>query len=180
MKSQIVTFGVIAGLVVGLYIIAFTWLNHINSDLGHSEWLGYGAQIVAFSFIFVGVKNFRDKLNEGRISFGKALSIGLGITLIGSTIYVLIWLVDYYVFIPDFMDKYAALLLKDVKDSGVSQAVADKKVAEINSIKEMYKNPLFVVLFTYAEILPVGVGISLLTALFLKRKLPRQETRVAI
>jgi hypothetical protein len=78
--------------------------------------------------------------------------------------------VDYYVFIPDFMDKYAAHLLKGVRDSGVSQAVMDKKVAQINGMKEMYKNPLFVVLMTYAEVLPVGLIISLLAALILRRR----------
>lgn len=179
MKKTILTFGGIAGLVIGLFILVIAWLCEKNPNFTGNEIVGYGAQIIAFSFIFVGVKNFRDKFNQGRLSFGKAFTIGLGITLIGGTIYVLIWLVDFYVFIPDFMDKYAAHLQKDVKDSGVSQAVMDKKIAQINGIKEMYKNPLFVILITYAEVLPVGLIISLLTALILKRKHPRTQTPAA-
>jgi len=36
--------------------------------------------------------------------------------------------------------------------------------------KEMYKNPLYVVLITYTEVLPVGLIVALVSALILKRK----------
>jgi hypothetical protein len=170
MKKSILTFGGIAGLVFGVFMICFAWISAKNPGHIGNYFIGYAVQVIAFAFIFVGVKNYRDRFNHGIVTFGKAFKIGLGITLIASTIYVLAWLVDYYVFIPDFMDKYAAHMLQEAKDSGVSQAVMDRKAAEINGMKEMYKNPLFVVLFTYIEVLPVGLIISLLTALILKRR----------
>jgi Protein of unknown function (DUF4199) len=174
MKKTILTFGGISGLVIGLFIVVISLLVSRYPSL-ENTYVGYSAQIIALSFIFVGVKNFRDKFNQGAISFGKALKVGLGITLIAGTVYVLVWLVEFYVFIPDFMDKYAAKMVKNVHDSGVPQAIADKKIASINGMKEMYKNPLFVILLTYVEVLPVGIVISLLTALILKRKHPRPE-----
>lgn len=179
MKRNIFVFGGIAGLVFLLFNLSLAWLN--SNSPGHvgSLFFGYAAMVIAFSFIFVGVKNFRDKFNEGHVSFGKAFQVGLGITLIGSTLYVLIWLVNFYAFNPDFMDKYAAHQLQVVKASGVSQAVMDKKVAEINGMKEMYKNPLFVILMTYVEVLPVGLIISLLAALILKRRRPQTEVQLA-
>jgi uncharacterized membrane protein len=169
MKKNILIFGLIAGLIVGVLMICAIWLGNNNHD-STNEVIGYASMVIAFSFIFVGVKNFRDKYNQGVVSFGKALAIGLGITLIASTIYVIVWLVDFYYFIPDFMDKYAAHMEKGVRESGASQAVIAQKIAEINSMKEMYKNPVMVVLWTYLEIVPVGIVISLLTALLLKRK----------
>jgi hypothetical protein len=177
MKKTIITFGGIAGLIFSVFIIFLGWINSKTPGHVGSLIFGYAVQVIAFSFIFVAIKNFRDKLNGGMISFGKALRIGLGITLIGGTLYVLLWLVDFYAFNPDFMVKYAAQMVKEVKDSGVSQAIADKKISDINSMMEMYKSPVFVVIFTYVEVLPTGIILSLLAALILKRKRPAAEVR---
>jgi len=132
--------------------------------------LGYASMILAFSLMFVGVKNYRDKYNGGIISFGKAFRIGLYITLVASTLYVLVWLVDYYVFIPDFMDKYSAHVINKAQNSGASANEIAAKTKEINTMKEMYNTPLMVVLLTYMEIFPVGLIVSIITALILKRK----------
>ncbi len=180
MKKNILVFGGISGLVVGILSMILILFSKGNGEHGGRElFLGYAVMVIAFSFIFVGVKNYRDKYNQGAISFGKAFVVGLGITLVASTIYVLFWLVAFYVFIPDFMDKYAASQIKRVTESGVSQAVLDKKIADINSMKAQYKNPIFVVLYTYAEILPVGIVISLLTAFIQKRRGPKVEVAFA-
>jgi hypothetical protein len=179
MKRNIFVFGGMAGLVFLLFNLFLGWLNKNTPGHVGSVFVGYAAMVIAFSFIFVGVKNYRDKFNQGQVSFGKAFRVGLGITAVGSTLYVLIWLVNFYGFNPDFMDKYAAHQVEVIKASGVSQAVMDKKVAEINGMKEMYRNPLFVILMTYVEVLPVGLIISLLAALILKRRAPRGEVRLA-
>jgi hypothetical protein len=165
MRRTILVFGLISGGLVGLFLVFSTLINFKGG-----AWFGYTTMIIALSLIYVGVKNFRDKFNDGVISFGKALKIALGITLIASTIYVLVWLVEYYVFIPDFMDKYAAGLIRQARASGLSPDALQKRLAEIESVRVGYKNPVVVVLYTYAEIVPVGIIISLLTALLLKRK----------
>ena len=88
--------------------------------------------------------------------------------LIASTIYVLAWLVDYFFFIPDFMDKFSANELEKLKSSGASQLEIDKKTKEMANFATMYKNPFFNALMTYAEILPVGIIVTVITALVLK------------
>src|ERR1017187_9822075 len=71
--------------------------------------IGYASMLVALSLVFVGIRNYRDKYNNGVISFGKAFKIGIMIVLIASTIYVVAWLIDYFFFIPDFMEKYSSM-----------------------------------------------------------------------
>ena len=83
--------------------------------------------------------------------------------------YVLVWLIDYYLFIPDFMDKYTAHMISQAQHSGASAAEIAAKTKEAVGMKEMYKSPVMVVLFTYMEIFPVGLVVSLITALILKR-----------
>ncbi len=174
MKKNILIFGLISGLILSGYIISFTLFEGVGNAV-----VGYSSMIIAFSFIFVAIKNFRDKYNEGVVTFGKAFLLGLGITLVGSTVYVLAWVIDYYIFIPDFMDKYAVHLIKEARDSGLTGAALDKKIAEVKHIGDLYKSPVMVVLFTYLEVVPVGLLISVFTALILKRKTPRTATPVA-
>ena len=126
--------------------------------------------LLAFSLIFVGTKITRDKYNGGFISFGKAFRVGLFITLIAATIYVLVWLIDYYIFIPDFADKYAAQAVKKLQESGATAEAIAKKAKEMEDFSRMYKNPFFNTLITYSEIVPVGLLVSLISAFILKKK----------
>jgi hypothetical protein len=169
MKKNVIVFGLISGGIVSGLMILFTGMCS-NSDYDTSMLLGYASMILSFSFVFIGVKNFRDKYNDGLISFGKALKVGLLITLISSTMYVLTWLVEYYFFIPDFMDKFSEHMISQAQQSGASAEQIAAQTAEMAQYKEMYKNPLFVILLTYAEILPVGLVVTAITALILKRR----------
>src|SRR6187549_2841400 len=92
------------------------------------------------------------------------------IILIACTIYVVAWLIDYFFFIPDFMEKFSAQELDKLKTSGVSQIEIDKQTKEMADFARMYKNPLFNAMMTYAEILPVGLVVTLISSLILKRK----------
>jgi hypothetical protein len=170
MKKNILVFGLISGVIVSSMMIYSTLACYNDPDFESNMVLGYAAMIVAFSFIFVGVKNFRDKYNNGVISFGKAFKIGLYITLIASTIYVGVWLVDYYLFLPDFIDKYSAHVIKEAQESGATASEISSKTTDMKELKEMYKNPLLVILITYTEIVPIGVVVSLIAAAILKRK----------
>jgi len=170
MKRNILICGLISGIIVVILMVYMSMACYKNEDFESSMVLGYASMILSFSLIFVGIKNYRDKLNNGIVTFGKAFKIGLYITLIASTMYVLAWLVEYYLFIPDFMDKYTAHVMREAGREGASQTELNEKAAEMLSYKEMYKSPILVILLTYSEILPVGLIVSLISALILKRK----------
>lgn len=171
MKKTVLICGVIAGLISTSLFIGLMLLGKAGDlDFKNGMVYGYTLMILAFSLIFVGTKITRDKYNGGGISFGKAFRVGLYITLIASTIYVIVWLIDYYVFIPDFGEKYAAHVLETLKTSGASETVIAQKTAEMAKFSELYKNPFFNALLTYSEILPVGLIVSVISAIILKRK----------
>jgi len=178
MKKTVIVCGLIAGAIVTTMALISTSVYCAKGDFDHGMIYGYATMIIAFSLILVAIKNYRDKYNGGVISFWKGLKIGLLITLIASTIYVIGWLIDNYYFIPDFMDKYAAHIIDKAKASGASQAEINKQILDMTNLKEMYKNPFFKVLLTYAEIVPVGLVVSLISALIFKRKVkaPLQPT----
>jgi hypothetical protein len=170
MKKNVLVFGLISGLIVtGMMLYSAARIYNL-AEFEKNDVLGYAAMLVAFSFIFVGIKNFRERYNSGVISFGKAFKIGLYITLVASTIYVAVWLIDYYFFMPDFIDKYTVCVLRHATSEGATSLELEKKAAEMAKFKDLYKNPLFVVLITYSEVFPIGLVVSLISAFILKRK----------
>lgn len=179
MKKNIILYGVIAGILVStLMLFSVNYFSHCEGsvDYGTSMLIGYASMLIAFSLVFVGIRNYRDKYNAGVISFGKAFQIGIMITLIASTMYAIAWGIDYFYFIPDFMDKYSAHELAKLKTSGASQVAIDKEAQEMANFGRMYKNPFFNAMMTYMEILPVGLVVTLISSLILKRKAQQTQT----
>lgn len=173
MKRNIIIFGLIAGVITISWTISFMAMdtNHFSEEsMAKGMLYGYLSMILAFSLIFVAVKNYRDKYNSGVVSFGKAFRIGLGITAIASTVYVVVWLVCYFNFFPDFMDKYADYAISQMEKSGKALAEIEAEKKKMEDMKVMYRNPIFTAMFTYIEILPVGLIMSLVSAAILKRK----------
>lgn len=170
MKKILLVYGLIAGVIVSSVLVYSTVLCYKTNKFEGNMLLGYASMLIAFSMIFVGIKAYRDKYNQGVISFGKAFKTGLFIALIASSLYVIVWLINYYFFIPDFMERYTDHMLKQTKASGATEAEIVKTAEQMARYQEMYKNPLFVILLTYAEILPLGLVVSLISALILKKK----------
>jgi len=173
MKRNIVIYGLIAGIVVSISMLfSVNYISHVDGkvDYNTSLLIGYASMLIAFSLVYIGIRNYRDKYNGGVISFGKAFKIGAMIVLIASTIYVVAWLIDYFFFIPDFMEKFSAQELDKLKSSGASQIEIDKETKEMANFTKMYKNPFFNAMMTYVEILPVGLIVTLISSLILKRK----------
>ena len=168
MKKNIIIYGLFAGFVVS-FLMLFSMSLSIK-DLNISLIIGYASMLIAFSFVFVGIKNYRDKFNGGVISFGNAFKIGIMIVLIASTIYVISWLINYFFFNPDYLEKYTAQMLDKLKANGASQIEIDKEAKEMTDFASMYKNPFFNAMMTYMEILPVGLVVTLISSFILKRK----------
>ena len=173
MKKNIIIYGLIAGIVVSIPMLIT--MNYISNSKGNIDYdtamvIGYASMLIAFSLVFVGIRNYKDKYNGGVISFGKAFKIGIMIVLIASTMYVLAWLIDYFFFIPDFIEQYSAHTLEQLKESGASKIEIDEQTKEMESFGRMYKNPFFNAMITYMEILPVGLIVTLISSIILKRK----------
>ncbi len=170
MKKSVLIFGTIAGLILLIVLVTSTLLCYNSNNFDGNMWLGYGSMLVAFSLIFVGIKNVRDKVNNGFITFGGAFKVGLYIALIASTVYVVTWLFEYYLVMPDFMDKYIAHVLREAAKEGATAAELKTKKDDMAMYVNMYKTPFGVIVLTYMEVLPIGIIVTLIAALILKRK----------
>lgn len=168
MNRIILTYGLIGGVIVS----AMMWLTLASGkhDFDNGMWIGYTTMVVALSTIYFAVRTFRDKHLGGAITFGKAFLMGLGITLVASTMYVASWMVLDATTGGEFMEEYYQHTKAQLEKSGTPPAEMEAQLKEMREFGEMYKNPAVKIGFTYLEILPVGLVISLICAGILTRK----------
>jgi hypothetical protein len=163
MKKIVLIYGLLSGAIVGaMFFITMPLYERGILTMENGELVGYSTMVVALSLIFFGVKSYRDNHLSGSITFGKALKVGLLITLVASLIYAITWEVIYNTmtdFVTEMGDKYFEKLRAD----GTTQAKIDEYAA-------MYENPFIRFAMTLMEIAPIGILISLFSAGLLRMK----------
>jgi hypothetical protein len=168
MRKIVLTFGLIAGAVMSAtFLVAMPFQDQIGFENG--ALVGYTSMVAAFLMVFFGIRRYRDQVAGGAITFGRALGVGLAITLVASVCYVVVWQIVYYNFMPDFLDHYGAYTLEKERAAGATVAQLEARRQEMAEFKEMYNNPLINAAFTLLEPLPVGGLISLVSAGVLRR-----------
>lgn len=169
MGRDILKYGVFAGLVVaaGMWATLLAFRGGMpHGVLGMA--LGYLTMLVALSAVFVGIKRHRDVDRGGVIRFWPAFGMGLAISLIAGLFYVLGWEVAQATVVHDFASHYAASVIASEKAKGIDAAALATLTAQMEAFKVQYANPLFRLSMTFAEIFPVGVLVSLVSAAVLR------------
>ena len=168
MNKIILKNGIFGGLVVSAVMFYVSYSMKSNPDMEPSMVLGFGSMIIAFLFILFGILQ-QKKVNNDTISFWEAFKTGLFIAIITSTIYVAVWLVIYYNYFPDFIERYGEIMKKITPPEELAA-----RQEEMEFYKKAYKSPLGVIGLTYMEILPLGIVFdliySLVVAFILKKK----------
>jgi len=167
MTRTVFIYGLISGAITALGITASIVFS--GGRPPHSSvWLGYLIMLVALSAILVGVKQYRDDALGGVIGFWRAFGVGLAIAAVAGVAYVAVWETYLAVTHYDFADDYIRSTLAAKRAAGISGAAYQKAVAEMETFRQQYANPLFRWPVTFAEIFPVGVFVSLVSALLLR------------
>lgn len=169
MRKTILTFGLISGALSSLMMVATVpFSDRISFD--KAEVIGYTTIVLSFLLVFFGIRSYRDNAGNGQITFTKAFAVGISITLISCIFYVVTWEVLYFNFLHDFMDKYGAYMVEKVKASGAGPAAVQAQLEQMKKYKELYENPLLNAGMTFIEPFPVGLIITLISAVVLRRK----------
>ena len=151
-------------------MVAFSIYFNKTSSFEYGEIIGYTSILMSMLFVFLGVKAFRDKLQNGRITFRKAFQVGILISIISCLFYVITWLILYETTMSDFMEQYSNHMLDKLQASGATPEKIAEETEKMEYYKEMYKNPLYRFLFTFIEPFPVGLLVTLISAAVLRTK----------
>jgi len=171
MKKTVVTFGLLSGAVSSLLmLLSVPLLDRIGFDNGVV--LGYTGIVMSFLLVYFGVRSYRDNVAGGTLGFGRAVTVGLLITLVSCACYVVTWEIIYFKLWPGFSDKYTAYAIDKAKASGASQQAIEETARQMAEFKKMYDNPLINAAFTFVEPFPIGLVVTLISAAVLKKKRP--------
>ena len=169
MKKTVLTFGLIGGVVISALMLATVpFAKQIGFE--RAEFVGYTVMVLSFLMVFFGIRSYRDNVGNGYITFGRAFAVGALITLITSLFYVLTWEFVYFKLMPNFVADYTNYLLEKMRAAGESQQAIEAKMQQMRDFKRLYDNPLLNPLITLIEPVPVGLLITLISSLVLRKK----------
>jgi hypothetical protein len=80
------------------------------------------------------------------------------------------WEVLSYWMVPDFAEKYGAHVLEEMRKDGATEQELAARAAELQRFREQYQNPLIKAGYTFLEVFPIGLLVSLASAAILRRK----------
>lgn len=142
-------FGGVTGFVIFMSHLAFA--KHLS--FGTLEILGYISIFISLSFIFYGIKYYRDQLNKGLISLGKALKVGLLISVCVATGIAISDYIYTEFLNPTFFKDYTQMLIDDGR--------GDDVIVMTSAL-----NALVMII----TVMIIGLVVSLISGLILKRK----------
>ena len=170
MKKVVIVFGLISGAISSAMMfltMPFVKSGAINN---HNRYvIGYTAILLSFLLVFFGIRSYRENAG-GAITFGRAFSVGILMTLISCVFYVASWEIIYFKLMPDFGEKYAARPIDALREKGASDAVILAKKKEMEKMKAMLDNPLINAAMSFIEPFPVGLIVTLVSAAILRKR----------
>jgi hypothetical protein len=169
MKQVIFRYGLYATLViVGLGMIDFFIVSKYAS-FAVQEVTGYLTMFLAMIFVFMGIRHYRERVNGGSLSFGQGLKVGILIVLIPSIFFGLFDLLYTEVIKPDWLETYYAAYTERLKASTPPDKLA-AALKQANAEKEIFANPVFQFLLMAATVFIIGLIVTIISALTLRRK----------
>jgi hypothetical protein len=174
MKKIVLTFGLISGAISSVLMMGtMRFIDQIGFDRGVI--VGYTAIVLSFLLVFFGIRSYRENVGDGYISFGRAFQVGILIALISSLIYIVTWEIVFQNWLYDFPEKYTSYVIEQARASGASAEEIARQRAEWDSTWALYRGNILVrAAYTFLEPFPVGLLITLISAVILRKRRKEQ------
>jgi hypothetical protein len=175
MNSTSVKYGTFAGLILSFMVLmtGVIFENPAESEVAIA--ISKLLLIVALTLIYFGIKNHRDKTLFGFISFNQAFKTGIVVVIISAGMYTASKMIYGYWLNPDYFESTLINSIEKFSETtNQSDVLTDQeKINEITKFKaniDHYRKPYIMALMTFMEIFPMGLIISLICAILMKRK----------
>lgn len=168
MKNTVIKYGFYA-LISGFVLFGLPFFLGMGVDFDYGELIGYTSMILSLLFVYFGIKHYRDKVNNGKVSLAKAIGIGMLIALfsaVGVAVFDYIYTSQIN---PDFASEYLEYSINKMKET-LSPEEVKIKATKLTQEMEDYGSPIAIAFMMFASVVILGFIISLISGLILQRK----------
>jgi uncharacterized membrane protein YagU involved in acid resistance len=123
--------------------------------------------IATFFVIYYGIKYYRDEVNEGLLSLGEAVKMGLFIALVAGIIAALFGLLYNQVIDPGYMESQFEAMREGLEERGLSDEQIEQQMTFMNML---LNNPVLTVAFTIVWTAILGLLKALIAGAILKKE----------
>ncbi len=156
-----------AGLILGIILIVYSLLLYVV-DLNENVWLASISYVITAVVLYFAIINFRDKEQNGFLSYGKGVGVG---TLIGFFASILLAIFTYiYVSYIDPGVLEEAIIKAEESILEQNPNIGDAELEQAIGIAEIFTSPVMMTVMTVFWYTMVSVVFSLLISIFAKHE----------
>ncbi len=161
-----------AGLILGIILIVYSLLLYV-ADLNENVWLASISYVITAVVLYFAITNFRDKQQNGFLTYGKGVSVG---TLIGLFASVLLAIFTYiYVSYIDPSLLEQAMITAEESVLEQNPNIGDDELDTALGIVEMFNTPVMMAVMSIFWYTLVSLVFSLIISIFAKQ----EDTNIA-
>ncbi len=153
------------GAMLGLALIIYSLLLWMIDMTAHTG-LGLVSYVIMIVGIVLATKTFRDKEQDGYISYGRALGVGTLTSVFAGFITAFFTYLLYTVIDPGLMEKTYLMMEEAYYEAGMT----DSQIEMAMNMAKRFTNPVMMAVFGVLGSAFTGFIFSLIISIFIKRE----------
>ncbi len=156
--------GAYYGLLTGIGLVIFNLLLYIL-NLQTSVYVGYFNYLIIIAAVWFAATSHRDKYQDGVISYGKSLAVGV-LTMVYASFILAIYMYIYYKFIdPEAVGR----LLIEAEEALYNMGYNEDFIEQSMEMQKVFMGPGYLAFGVFFSTVIQGTIISLIVSIFTKR-----------
>ena len=156
--------GLIWGLIIGFAGIIYNVILYMI-DQNLNQALGLAGMIITIGLLVMGVRSFRDTVNDGVLPFNSAFGFCMVAIVVSSVIGIIYAYLEWTVIDPDIIGKMIDLQMEKMLDKGIPEEALEQAM----NITSKFMKPGVMVAMGLIGSLAFGTITSLIISAIFKR-----------
>jgi hypothetical protein len=172
MKQVIFRYGLLATACI---VVVSAILLLAKLPFASGENAGYLTIILSMIFVFMGIRRYRDNVNQGALTFKDGLKVGLLIVLIPSVAFGLFDILYTEVINPGWADNYYHQAQEHIRATA-SAGKVEEELKALQKNRELFSSPVMQFLLMAVTVFIIGFIATIISSLALMKKRKQEFT----